>query len=88
MANKITLIHLQRSCAHLSVSGSGTQQLPSGVALPGAYDPDDTKGVSDCFKVNPSFDLAFRDECFANCLGSATLGGRRDGPDGLRRTRR
>lgn len=34
------------SCAHLTVSGSGTQQLPSGVALPGAYNPDDTKGVS------------------------------------------
>ena len=36
----------ERSCAHLSVGGNGTQALPTGVALPGAYDPDDTKGVS------------------------------------------
>ncbi|KAF2008431.1 lytic polysaccharide monooxygenase [Aaosphaeria arxii CBS 175.79] len=33
------------SCAHLKVSGSGTNQLPAGVALPGAYDPDDVKGI-------------------------------------------
>lgn len=37
---------MSRSCAHLKVEGNGTERLPEGVALPGAYDPDDTKGVS------------------------------------------
>lgn len=39
-------MYKRRSCAHLSVTGSGTQELPAGVALPGAYDPDDSEGVS------------------------------------------
>ncbi|KAF2179501.1 lytic polysaccharide monooxygenase [Zopfia rhizophila CBS 207.26] len=33
------------SCSHLTVTSGGTTQLPAGVALPGAYNPDDTKGV-------------------------------------------
>ncbi|KAF2205796.1 glycoside hydrolase [Delitschia confertaspora ATCC 74209] len=33
------------SCTQLKVSGSGKTELPSGVALPGAYNPDDKDGV-------------------------------------------
>ena len=33
------------SCTQIKVSGSGTKNLPAGVALPGAYNPDDTDGV-------------------------------------------
>ncbi|KAF3920815.1 Endoglucanase-4 [Dactylellina cionopaga] len=32
------------SCVHLKVTGSGSDS-PSGVALPGAYDPNDTNGI-------------------------------------------
>ncbi|KAH7085824.1 glycoside hydrolase [Paraphoma chrysanthemicola] len=32
-------------CVHLKVGGSGTKTLPPGIALPGAYDPDDTNGI-------------------------------------------
>lgn len=35
------------SCTQIRVTSGGTTQLPSGVALPGAYKPDDTKGVSE-----------------------------------------
>lgn len=34
------------SCTQIRVTAGGTTQLPSGIALPGAYNPDDTKGVS------------------------------------------
>jgi len=33
------------NCVQIKVSGSGTAQLPRGVALPGAYSPDDRKGI-------------------------------------------
>ncbi|KAH7083973.1 glycoside hydrolase [Paraphoma chrysanthemicola] len=40
-------------CVHLKVGGGGTKGLPSGIALPGAYDPDDTNGVLvQLWKVN------------------------------------
>ena len=35
------------SCTHIRVTSGGSLQLPSGVALPGAYNPDDREGVSD-----------------------------------------
>ena len=38
------------SCTQIKVSGSGTKQLPASVALPGAYDSDDTKGVSTVYR--------------------------------------
>lgn len=34
------------SCTQIRVTEGGSAQLPTGVALPGAYDPDDTEGVS------------------------------------------
>jgi hypothetical protein len=34
------------SCTHIRVTSGGSTQLPSGIALPGAYSPDDTQGVS------------------------------------------
>jgi len=33
------------SCTQIRVSGGGTQELPKGVALPGAYNPDDRDGI-------------------------------------------
>lgn len=33
------------SCTQIRVTEGGSTKLPSGVALPGAYDPDDTEGV-------------------------------------------
>ncbi|KAH8722630.1 glycoside hydrolase [Phaeosphaeriaceae sp. PMI808] len=33
------------ACVQVKVGGSGTKNLPSGVALPGAYDPDDKAGI-------------------------------------------
>lgn len=35
------------SCTQIKIVKGGSTTLPSGVALPGAYNPDDTKGVSD-----------------------------------------
>jgi cellulase len=32
-------------CAQIKLSGSGTTKLPKGVALPGAYKPDDKAGI-------------------------------------------
>jgi len=41
------------SCVQIKVGGSGTKTLPSGVGLPGAYDPDDAQGVLvQLWKVN------------------------------------
>lgn len=37
------------SCTHINIIQGGSTSLPSGVALPGAYDPDDTQGVSHGF---------------------------------------
>lgn len=34
------------SCTQIRVTEGGSTELPEGVALPGAYDPDDTEGVS------------------------------------------
>ncbi|EMR70221.1 putative family 61 endoglucanase protein [Eutypa lata UCREL1] len=33
------------SCTQIRVTEGGSTKLPSGVALPGAYDPDDTEGI-------------------------------------------
>ncbi|KAF1918266.1 glycoside hydrolase [Ampelomyces quisqualis] len=33
------------ACVQIKVGGSGTKSLPTGVGLPGAYNPDDTNGV-------------------------------------------
>ncbi|KEY74452.1 hypothetical protein S7711_04490 [Stachybotrys chartarum IBT 7711] len=33
------------SCTQIRVTSGGSTQLPSGVALPGAYDPDDADGI-------------------------------------------
>ncbi|KFA70264.1 hypothetical protein S40285_09412 [Stachybotrys chlorohalonatus IBT 40285] len=33
------------SCTNIRVIQGGTTQLPTGVALPGAYNPDDTQGI-------------------------------------------
>lgn len=46
------------SCTQIRVIEGGDTQLPVGVALPGAYDPDDTAGVSPWLLVVIS--LAFR----------------------------
>lgn len=34
------------SCTHINIKQGGSTNLPSGVALPGAYNPDDKNGVS------------------------------------------
>ncbi|KAI9150507.1 Polysaccharide monooxygenase Cel61a [Paramyrothecium foliicola] len=33
------------SCTQIRVTSGGSTQLPSGIALPGAYNPDDTQGI-------------------------------------------
>ncbi|SPO04685.1 related to cel1 protein precursor [Cephalotrichum gorgonifer] len=33
------------SCTQIRVTAGGSTKLPEGVALPGAYDPDDTEGI-------------------------------------------
>lgn len=41
------------ACVHIKVGGSGTKSLPTGVGLPGAYNPDDKNGVLvDLWRVN------------------------------------
>ena len=40
------------NCVQVNVTGGGSKTLPSGIALPGAYDPDDTDGILlDLWKV-------------------------------------
>lgn len=41
------------SCTNIRVIQGGTTQLPTGVALPGAYNPDDTQGVSRISALKP-----------------------------------
>lgn len=33
------------NCVQVTITNGGSVQLPTGIALPGAYDPQDTKGV-------------------------------------------
>lgn len=40
------------ACVQIKVSGSGTKSLPSGVGLPGAYNPDDTGILVQLWQVN------------------------------------
>jgi hypothetical protein len=34
------------ACHQITITGSGTTQLPAGIALPGAYRASDTKSMS------------------------------------------
>lgn len=40
-----SLAQFYPGCHQITVTGSGTTQLPTGIALPGAYQPDDTTSV-------------------------------------------
>lgn len=40
------------ACVQIKVSGSGTKSLPSGIGLPGAYDPDDAGILVQLWQVN------------------------------------
>lgn len=46
VADKRMAAQFYPSCTHIRVTEGGSSQLPEGVSLPGAYDPDDTAGVS------------------------------------------
>lgn len=40
-----SLAQFYPGCHQITVTGSGSTKLPEGIALPGAYQPDDTKSV-------------------------------------------
>ncbi|KAH6648615.1 family 61 endoglucanase [Truncatella angustata] len=40
-----SLAQFYPSCNQITVTGSGTTSLPTGIALPGAYQPDDTTSI-------------------------------------------
>ncbi|KAH8776652.1 family 61 endoglucanase [Diaporthe sp. PMI_573] len=40
-----SLAQFYPNCHHITVTGSGTTKLPEGIALPGAYKPDDTTSI-------------------------------------------
>ncbi|KAK9771510.1 putative Family 61 endoglucanase [Seiridium cardinale] len=40
-----SLAQFYPSCNQITITGSGTTQLPTGIALPGAYQPDDTTSI-------------------------------------------
>ncbi|VUC30183.1 unnamed protein product [Clonostachys rosea] len=40
-----SLAQFYPGCHQITVTGSGTTQLPTGIALPGAYQPDDKKSI-------------------------------------------
>jgi hypothetical protein len=46
VADKRMAAQFYPSCTHIRVIEGGSSQLPEGLSLPGAYDPDDTAGVS------------------------------------------
>lgn len=40
-----SLAQFYPGCHQITVTGSGTTTLPEGIALPGAYQPDDKKSI-------------------------------------------